>query len=134
MWCGERKIGYGEITIGDVSKYLLFLFNSKTSSGKDYTSEVLNKIRSCISFFLQYDIPRLGFEMPVTRLFTSFYKTRPVVPRYNVTWDVGIVLKFLAQWHPKESLSLKQLTLKTVALVALTSSDRAQSIHTLRVD
>ena len=72
--------------------------------------------------------------MPVTRLFASFYKTRPVVPRYNVTWDLGIVFKFLAQWHPKESLSLKQLTLKTVALVALTSSDRAQTIHALRVD
>ena len=134
MWCGERQIGYGEITVGDVSDYMLFLFNSKTSSGKDYTSEALNKIRSGISFFLQYDIPRLGFEMPLTRLFTSFYKMRPVLPRYNVTWDVGIVLKFLARWHPKESLSLKQLTLKTVALVALTSSDRAQTIHALRVD
>ena len=41
---------------------------------------------------------------------------------------------FLSKWHPKESLSLKQLTLKTVALVALTSSDRAQSLHALRVD
>ena len=134
MWCGERKIGYGEITVGDVSNYLLFLFNSKTSSGKDYTSEALNKIRSGISFFLQYDIPDLGFKKPISRLFTYFYKIRPVSHRYNVTWDVGIVLKFLAKWHPKEALSLKQLTLKTVALVALTSSDRAQSIHALRVD
>ena len=44
------------------------------------------------------------------------------------------MLKFLSKWHPKESLSLKQLTLKNVALVALTSSDRAQSLHALRVD
>ena len=83
---------------------------------------------------MQYDIPNLGFVKPISRLFTYFYKIRPVVHRYNVTWDVGIVLKFLAKWHPKETLSLKQLTLKTVALVALTSSDRAQSIHALRVD
>ena len=72
--------------------------------------------------------------MPVVRLFNYFYKTRPCLPRYRVTWDVGIVLRFLAQWHPKESLTLKQLTLKTVALVALTSSDRAQTIHALRKD
>ena len=72
--------------------------------------------------------------MPVVRLFNYFYKSRPNFPRYMVTWDVGIVLKFLAKWHPKENLSLKQLTLKTVALVALTSSDRAQTIHALRVD
>ena len=32
------------------------------------------------------------------------------------------------------SLSKKQLTLKNVALVALTSSDRAQNLHALQVD
>ena len=103
MWCGERKIGYGEITVGAVSKFLLLLFNSKTSSGKDYTSGALNKIRSGFSFFLQYDIPNLGFVKPISRLFTYFYKIRPVVHRYNVTWDVGIVLNILAKWHPKET-------------------------------
>ena len=72
--------------------------------------------------------------MPVVRLFNYFYKTRPNFPRYLVTWDVGIVLKFLAKWHPIDKLTLKQLTLKTVALVALTSSDRAQTIHALRAD
>ena len=134
MWCGEKQISYGKITVDDVTKYLLFLFNSKTSSGKVYSSEALNKIRSAISFFLQFDIPKLGFEWPVLRLFSYFHNERPVLSRYKVTWDVGIVLKFLAKWHPKESLSLKQLTLKTAALVALTSSDRAQSLHALRVD
>ena len=32
-------------------------------------------------------------------------------------------------WHPIEGLSLKQLTLKTLALIAISSSDRAQTIH-----
>ena len=52
MWCGERMIGYSEINAGDISKYLLILIHSKTSSAKDYTSEALNKIRSGISSFL----------------------------------------------------------------------------------
>ena len=43
--------------------------------------------------------------MPVVRLFNYFYKARPNMPRYRVTWDVGIVLRFLARWHPMESLS-----------------------------
>ena len=51
-----------------------------------------------------------------------------------MTWNVGIVLRFLATWHPPSSLSLRQMTLKTVALVALTASDRAQTIHALRSD
>ena len=50
-----------------------------------------------------------------------------------VTWDVGKVFKFLAAWHPHSGLSLKQLTLKTVSLIALTSSDRAQTIHALDI-
>ena len=102
--------------------------------GRLYTSDALNTFRSAISFFLKLDYPNLGYDVAITRLFASFYKMRPSFPRYVVTWDVGVVFRFLATWHPPASLSLKQLTLKTVALVALTSSDRAQTLHALRVD
>ena len=79
-------------------------------------------------------MPNLGRNVALSRLFESFYKQRPSFPRYSVTWDVGKVLKFLATWHPPSSLTLKKLTLKTVTLIALTCSDRAQTIHALRVD
>ena len=108
MWCAEREIGYGEITVNIVCTYLLFLFNNKTPSGKDISSGALNKVRSSISFFMQYELPGLGTMMPVVRLFNYFYKARPNLPRYNITWDVGIVLRYLAQWHPKETLSLSR--------------------------
>ena len=103
LWCAEQEIGYGEITVNVVCKYLLHLFHHKTPSGKDYSSGALNRIRSSISFFVQYVIPGLGNMMPVVRLFNYFYKTRPNLPCYQVTWDVGVVLRFLAQWHPKET-------------------------------
>ena len=112
----------------------MFLFNSGSSAGKSYSSDALNSFRSALSFFLKLDIPDLGYNVAVTRLFTSFYKLRPSFPRYVVTWDVGVVLRFLAGWHPPASLTIRQLTLKSVALVALTSSDRAQTLHALRVD
>ena len=70
----------------------------------------------------------------VSRLFKYFEKKRPTVPRYSVTWDVNSVLAFLKSWHPIKELSLKQLTLKTCMLIALCSSDRAQTIHQMRVD
>ena len=54
MWCAERQIGYGQITVDTVCTYLLFLFENKTPSGKDMSSGALNRIRSSISFFLQY--------------------------------------------------------------------------------
>ena len=95
---------------------------------------MLNSIRSAISFFTQHSMLQLGSNISVTRLFKYFYRERPMMPRYLVTWDVGKLLNFLAQWHPADSLTLKQLTLKVVALISLTSSDRAQTLHLLNVD
>ena len=94
---------------------------------------MLNTIRSALSFFTQNSSLNLGTNTTVSRLFRYFYKELPIFPRYMVTWDVGKVFKFLAAWHPHSSLSLKQLTLKTVTLIALTSSDRAQTIHALDI-
>ena len=37
-------------------------------------------------------------------------------------------------WHPLNTLPMKQLALKTSTIFALTSSDRAQIFHALRVD
>ena len=111
-----------------VCRYLLYLFNLGTKSG------MLNSIRSAISFFTQHSMLQLGSNITVTRLFKYFYRERPMMPRYLVTWDVGKLLNFLAQWHPADSLTLKQLTLKVVALISLTSSDRAQTLHLLNVD
>ena len=59
---------------------------------------------------------------------------RPALPRYWVTWDVNRLLTFLRTWHPISSLSLKALTLKTVTLVAVTSSDRAQTINAMDIE
>ena len=94
----------------------------------------MNSFRSAIAYFVKLDFPDLGHNAAIVRLFASFYKLRPSFFKYIVTWDVGLVLKFLASWHPPKDLSLKSLTLKTVTLIALTSSDRAQTIHALRVD
>ena len=132
-WYNQWKINYSRVTVADICDFL-FLFNSETPSGGQYSGDALNTFRSAISFFLKLEHPALGYEPSITRMFTSFYKSRPSFPRYVVTWDVGIVLRFLAKWHPPTALTLKQLTLKTVALVALTSSDRAQTLHALKVD
>ena len=133
-WFHRKPYCYSKITVNVISKYLLFLFKNGSHSGKTLTGASLNAIRSSISFFVQYDIPNLGYDITITRLFKYFYNERPSFPRYTTTWDVGKVLNFIASWHPAASLSMKQLTLKTVILVALTSCDRAQTIHSLSVE
>ena len=70
----------------------------------------------------------------MSRLFKFFFRKRPQQPRYLVTWDVNKLLTFLQSWHPISSLSLKQLTLKTVTLVAVCSSDRAATLEAIDID
>ena len=122
-WYNKWQVDYDGITVNKICYFLLFLFNSKNNSGNDYSGEALNTFRSAISYFVKLDFPNLGHHEKVVKLFGSFRKQRPSFPRYQVTWDVGIVLRFLASWHPPSELSLKKLTLKTAVLIAITSSD-----------
>ena len=91
-------------------------------------------IRSSISFFLSETHSVVLFDKQVSRLLKSFKKLRPTVLRYSVTWDVNKVLTLLKSWYPNKDLSMKKLTLKTCMLIALSSSDRAQTLQSMRVD
>ena len=70
----------------------------------------------------------------VRRLFKHFYRKRPIRPKYVTFWPVSQLLNFLETWHPPESLSLKQITLKVAALLAISSSDRGQTLHLANID
>lgn len=61
------------------------------------------------------------------------FQTRPSLPRYQCTWDVNIVLDYIERLTPVEELSLKQLTLKLVMLIALITGQRCQTIHLLNL-
>ena len=56
------------------------------------------------------------------------YHLKPPVPKYAVTWDVSKVLRYLSTLSPLKTLSLKDVTLKLVMLISLTSADRGQSL------
>ena len=122
-----RKIPDGNISVNYVGMYLLKLFNENFS----YSS--LNSVRSGLSFFLSHKFD-LGSNAYISRLFKYFFKVRPSLPRYLVTWDVNKLLVFLKTWHPIAELTLEQLTLKTVTLVAVTSSDRAATLECIDIE
>jgi hypothetical protein len=70
------------------------------------------------------------YKHPLVRRFLQgAFNQRPSLPRNDVTWDVNIVLRYLQQQWPISNLSLKDLTIKCVMLLALTTGQRAQSIH-----
>ena len=100
---------------------------------KGYNSNSLNSFRSAINFFTPKEIS-LGDNPYILQLFRSFYKIKPIQSKYESFWSVEEVLKLLASWHPPSSLNLKQLTLKTLALLALSSSDRGQTLHAIDIE
>ena len=85
-------------------------------------------MRSSLNFFLLNSL-NLEDDIFVKRLFKFFYNSRPIQPKYKTFWPVSKLLEYLKSWSPLSSLDLKSLTLKTIALLALTTSDRGQTLH-----
>ena len=75
-----------------------------------------------------------GAHPLVMRLMKGIYNERVPVPRYQEIWDTRTVLDHLVELHPLCDLSLKDLTLKTVMLIALVSAQRGQTLEYLSLD
>ena len=105
-----------------VCDFLYKKFSEGSSSGS------INSYRSAINFFTMNSMD-LENNIFLKRLFRYFYKVKPLRPKYTTFWSVPILLKFLESWHSVGTLTLKQFTLKTIDLIALSSSDRGQTLH-----
>ena len=93
----------------------------------------LNTARSAIATFLWID-GKPAREHPLAcRFMKGVFNIRPALPRYEVTWDVSVVFKYLKKLHPPQSLSLKELSLKLVTLLALLAGQRHQTLKYLDV-
>lgn len=69
----------------------------------------------------------------MTRFLRGVFIARPTLPRYKEIWDVSIVFNYLKELHPVEQLTLKDVTHKTVILLALLSGQRCQTLHSLSI-
>ena len=75
-----------------------------------------------------------GSHPLVARFLKGVFEQRPALPRYQTTWAVSDVLKYLQAMGPLEQLTCKDLTLKTVMLVTLLSGQRCQTVHALTLN
>lgn len=108
--------------------YLTHLFDKQHS----YSS--LNTARSALSSLgIKLESYTAGTHPLVVRFLKGVYNIRPPIPRYSKIWDVDIVLRYLQKLSPVRHLSLKDLTLKLVMLMALTNAARIHTINMLSV-
>jgi len=128
-WCQERNTDPISGPVSAVINFLADLF----SQGYQYNS--LNSYRSAISSTHDHvDGSPIGQHPLVTRMMAGAFNSRPPKARYSATWDVEIVLKYIISLGPNNNLSLKNLTLKTVMLLALTRPTRSVDLKLLDVD
>ena len=63
----------------------------------------------------------------------GMFNERPSEPRYSKIWNIDQVLSYLELMADPADLSFKELTLKTVMLMAFANADRASDLHILDV-
>ena len=116
----------------DVAHVLDFL-SALYKEGLGYSA--INTARSAMSTFLGVNAKEpIGAQALVVRFMKGVARNRPTLPRYQCIWDVNVVFNMFRQQPLAQYLSLYDLTLRTVTLLALVSAQRCQSLHLLDID
>ena len=124
FWCLRRHSNPFDTTQAVVISYLNFL----RLEGKSYS--VINTHKSMLLQTLQFfDNEWCSNACLISRFMKGLFHVIPLKPRYQFTWDVSKVLTFLSTLFPLDRLSMKMLTLKLTALIALLTAPRAQTLQ-----
>lgn len=112
--------------------FLNFL-NHLYEDGKAYST--INTYRSAVSSTIEAVTGKqVGCHHLVSRFMKGVFVGRPPQSKYSTAWDVSQVTEYLQTLCPLSGLSLKELTLKVVTLLALVSAQRCQSLHFLNLN
>lgn len=115
-------------SIPQIITFLTTLFEQ----GLSYSS--INSAKSAIVMVLSMCTGQseLGSSVLLLKFMKGIFQARPVFPKTNNTWDVGLVLQHLGKLSPPKALSLLWLSRKLVTLMALLSGHRGQSLYLLK--
>jgi integrase len=124
LFCEETKHDFYTINIPVILKFLATQFKN----GASYSS--LNTLRSALALILGR---RLSEDDRIARFLKGVFRLKPSLPKYQNTWDPNKVLDYLSSWYPNEDLPLDKLTKKMVALLALSTAQRLQTLSLIRL-
>lgn len=124
LFCQNNNLNFSHATMSDV---LLFL-TEKFEGGIGYST--LNTHRSALSIILG---KKVIDDDCINRFLKGAYKIKPPCPKYNITWDPNHVLKYLSKFYPYENISLHDLALKSITLLAIASAQRMQTLSLIKI-
>ena len=127
-FCRSRNINPFSASLGDGLEFLY----QQYENGLSYSS--INTARTALwTVIFLPDGGSFGNHPLVSRFLKGVFELRPSLPRYKEIWDVSIVFDYLKTLPPLEEINLKDITHKTVLLVALLSGQRCQTVHALTI-
>lgn len=123
-FCTKNNISCYSTNIPLILKFLTV----EIKEGASYST--LNSIRSALALILGR---QLSDDDRVSRFFKGVFKKNPTFPKYQATWNPNLVLDYIANWYPNEDLPIEKLTKKLVALLALSTAQRVQTLSLIRL-
>ena len=128
-WCVQRDRNPISGPVADIANFLAELYQD----GYAYSS--LNSYRSAISSVHEHiEGYPVGQHPQIARILKGAYNLRPPKPRYSNTWKVSTVVTWLDSIDLKSSgLSLMELSIKTVLLLALTRPLRSADLASFQL-
>lgn len=124
QFCKTHQINFFESNIPSIIDFLV----NEYESGASYST--LNTFRSALALILG---KRMSQDDRLLRFMKGVYRTKPYFPKYETTWNPNLVLDHLSNFFPNESQSLELLTKKLVALLALSTAQRTQTLSLIRL-
>ena len=128
LFCSSRGFDPYKATPAQALDFMTDLFEQ----GLGYSA--MNTVRSALSQVLHSPTGVSFGDLPTVKQFLKgVFQEKPTLPRHSVTWDPSILLSYLKTLSPVKELTLKMLTLKTVALLGLLSAQRCQTLYFLDI-
>lgn len=124
-FCLSNNLDVYEFSVNWTLKFFTELYRKGASYGS------LNSARSALSLIICSEI---GVNKQIKRFFKGLHNLRPSRLKYDSTWNPAIVLDYLRELPPNDTLSLEQLTYKLVTLLALITAHRVQTLSLIKVE
>ena len=124
QFCTTRDLDPLRPTVDTVLTFLTHLYHQ----GIGYSA--INTARSAISAIT---LNTLGSHPCIVRFMKGIFELRTPLPKYTHTWDVAVLLEHLRKLKTNASLSLKELSKKVCALLLLSTAQRVQTVHLIRL-
>lgn len=122
-FCSKTNNDPFVVTVPNVLEFLTVHFKN----GASYST--LNNYRSAVA---QLAGPNLGQDFRLKRFFRGIFSLRQPLPRYENTWDPGIVLNYVRTLI-NDTITLEILTEKLASLLALATGQRIQTLSLINI-